>query len=307
MTEVELSILAAPPDVPFLGPTLRHQLKAFESAERIAHRVLVLDERPTFDRESAARVRALGEGLVSEGRLDEVRSVDWSPPVVGNAMRRWFGDDTTITHASGRARYQYIYSVESSTCPMILHLDSDVLFHGNMAAWLESAVDRLCTNEQAVAVVPNGAIPQATRPIEWLFGERFDRPDYASGWNVGTIVSTRALLLDISQVVAEVLPLALNDPGEQWEQSLSTGLQQSGLERHTLVDSSAWMLHPHRHNRAHVRWLDELIQEVEEGRYPYRRKGRPWDITTEGRRFLPWLPLVARRSLLNRVRRPSVA
>lgn len=296
-----MSILASPSDIAFLGATLGHQLDRAATSTVISHRVVLVDDRPSFHHGDIAALHSICGHLLDTGRVDEVRSIDWGRNVVASAMTRWFGDPATPTDAGGRARYQYLATVDSARRDRVLHLDSDMLVHGGLGTWADEAVERLDQHRAAVAVIPNAAIPQARRPIEWVLGRRVDRPDYPSGWTVSTDVTSRACLLDRTRLY-RMLPLRLGDADEQWERSVTDALERGGAESHTELGVDLMVFHPHRHNATHRRWHRELIGLVERGRYPYRRRGHPWDITTEGRRFLPWLPAVIAQRLGDRRR-----
>ena len=170
-------------------------------------------------------LRRLAASFLGAGRVDEVRRVDWTPDVVAGAMARWYGDPWTPTDANGRARYQYVHTVESSTEPLVLHVDSDMLFHGDMGDWLDRIRSMFDQNDDMVAVVPNGVIPQATRRIEWLLGPRFDRPSWPSGW-AGTDVTSRGVLLHRDRVIERALPLVRGAADEQWERSVQAAFQR---------------------------------------------------------------------------------
>jgi hypothetical protein len=297
MFDVELSILAAPGDVAFLQRMVEHQVRAFADSTTVRSRVLVLDDRPSPSPDSTQRLQQLAEGLLTSGVVDEVRSVEWSADVVASAMKRWFGDVEAPRQTGRRAIYQYVYSFESARLPLVLHLDSDVLFHGRMGMWLDDVQQVFSTDPSAIAVVPNAAIPQATRPSEWLFGRRVHRSRWEPGWSVGTSATSRGLLVHRDRLIGSALPLRRGSLDEQWEASLESTLKARDLRAYSLLGCDTWMLHPHRHNAAHAHWLDCLIAEVEAGSFPYRRFGHPWDITTEGWKFMPWLPRLALRWL----------
>jgi hypothetical protein len=286
VTSVELSILAWPGDLGFAEPTIRHQLRTFAACSAIGHRVLVLDIRDSS--EGARRLSDLGARLLQEGLLDEVRPVEWGEDAVRASMQRWYGHaDASPKAARERAIHQYAFTVDSARAPLVLHLDSDVLFHGDACWWLDAAVERLAGEAAVAAVMVNGAVPRAHRPVEWAFGRRVLRRRWAEGWQDGPDVSSRGVLLHRDRVLAS-LPLDRPDPSEQWEASLSRGLRHGGFHRSTLVDDRFQMLHPLDQNRAHPRLVAALVAQVEAGRIPFRRFGKPWDITTRGWRRTPW-------------------
>jgi hypothetical protein len=286
-TPVELSILCAPPDLPFLEPTVRHQLRTFAGSPDVGNRVLVID-RGRAPGPDASELDRLGAALVAEGLIDEVRPVDYDPVEQAATMTRWYGGPDASTGAvRQRAIYQYAFSIDRAVCPLVLHLDSDMLFHGDAGWWLGQAVSILEGRDDVTAIVGNGAVPAPRQPRDWLLGPTRATRRWPPGVHEGFDITSRAVLLHRERLEA-ALPLRRDDPGEQWEASLSHALERSGLRRATLVDDRFWMLHPLTHNETHVRHLDGLIDLVERGDVPYRRFGRPWDITTRSWRFLPW-------------------
>jgi hypothetical protein len=309
---IELSVLAAPGDLPFLPSTIRHQLRTFSACELIDRRALVLDLRedtPTGDKRT---LLGLGEKLVEEGLLDDVRTVDWSDERVAASLLRWYGS-AGAPRGAGRhgraARYQFIYSIDSAARQRVLHLDSDVLVHMSKFTWLEESAEVFSANPKVVAIVPYGEVPQANRAIEWILGERVDRPNYPSGWLFNTDFTSRAFLIDRGRIERALFPLPLPDPAAHLEANIADALRSRQCQKATLVDPTEYFLHPHRHNEHHIRYLEELIELVEQGRYPYRRVGHPWDITTEGRRFIPWwvLAKLSRSPFRGRHRRQRAA
>lgn len=298
---IELSILAAPSDLPFLEPTVRHLLRVISPSPGIVRRVMVLDpgdRRDAIPSRSFLPLQRLADRLCSDGALDEWRAVPWTDADVCLTMERWYGrKDAPPRARGGRARYQYAWSIDSAKEPRVLHLDSDVLFHAPEGRWLERAADLFRERSDIGAVVPMGGVPQARTVPEWLQGPKADVPLHRSGWNTGTSVTSRAVLLDRRILDERVLPLPEGMAGDQWERSLGLGFEAAGLLRYTFVEMEEYFLHPRRHNSFHVRYIEDLIALVEAGRYPYRRWGNPWDITTEGRRCVPWWLTIQRERL----------
>lgn len=296
---IELSILAAPGDLPFLEPTLRHLLSAFAGCDSVAEAVLVLDlGGPGADTAAGAELADLAERSVASGLLDRWTAVSWAPGDVAATMERWFArSGAPVRAGGGRALYQYPWSLDAARSRYVLHLDSDVLFHFAGPAWLDDALALLRSREDAAAVVPNSYVPRAARLVEWVGGRRWNRPWYPPGWNRGFDFTSRAFLVDRVRVEERLLPLEGARPGEQWERSVSRALERRGLYRYTCIDPAHYFLHPRRHNSFHARWVPDLARLVERGRYPYRRFGNPWDITTEGWKSLPWRIRIAAERL----------
>ncbi len=300
---VELSILACPADLPFLEATVRHQARALTNAPTITRRTLVIDldgAAPASD-PAGAELARLGDRLVDEGVIDRWAEVSWEPALVAHTMKRWYGDERADPKTGRRAIYQYMRSVDMAEEPRVLHVDSDMLFHSPHARWLEAGRALLAARDDVGAVVPYSGVPQATRPFEWIAGIRADRPLYSAGWGRNPDFTSRAFLLERSLLDGGLLPLATVVEGEQWEQTMARGMARMGRSRFTYCDPTEYCLHPHVHNAMHARHIESLIELVEQGHFPYRRQGYPWDITTEGRRFIPWWLMIQSDGLRRRL------
>ena len=291
---IELSILAHPADVPFFEITVRHQLRHFANCAAVDRRVILVDLANAQSTQTIELVRVLAK-LVAEGHVDSWLEVDWQPDRVRATMERWFGDpDTPPRAARGRPRYQYAYSLDVAERDAVLHLDSDVLFWGT-TEWLERSIATFAADADAVAVVPMAGAPQAASFADWVIGSRRARLAWAEGRHVSHAVTTRHVVLHRSRLAA-LLPLDAS--GDQhFESSLSAAMKAHAATRITDVDDRSLAWHPHIHNAAHARATSRLISLVDAGDYPFRRWGKPWDITTEGWKFLPWQLLAVLRRI----------
>ncbi len=299
-------MLAHPADLGFLGPTLDHQLRHLAACPAIDRRVVVADmSNATPD--GISRLRAMLHERRAAGRLDDVIELDWSTAAVHRVMDRWYGDPHAPPRAArGRARYQYAASIDLAQRQLVFH--SDILLWGS-TGWLERAVAQLRAEPAAIAVVPMAGAPQATDLRTWWTDRRGigteprarrnvprDRPlPWPPGVACETSLTTRHVVVDRERL-ARLLPLQV-DGEEQLEASLARRMAECGALRLTEVSADGRAWHPHVHNRAHARHIVGLIGLVEAGRYPYLRSGHPWDISTEGRGFLPWRVALARDRL----------
>jgi hypothetical protein len=283
---IELSILVHPSDLGFLEPTLRHQLRHFAEATTIDRRVVVLD---TSNASTAAveETRCLVDGLLAHGSLDAVHEVNWAPDIVSESMHRWFGDSSAPPRAARqRPRYQYAHSLDLAQRDVVLHFDSDVLWWGSLQ-WLQRAEQQLEAHPSVAAIVPMAGAPQATTWKQWLIGRRSAQLAWPQGDDVSSTITTRHVIIDRRRI-DRLLPLSIVDD-EQFESSVSRAMSERSAHRLTTITDTSFAWHPHIHNAAHRRFIAHLIAVVEAGRYPFRRRGKPWDITTEGRRIIPWL------------------
>ncbi len=282
---IELSVLAHPSDLPFLEPTLRHQLRHFAASTAVSRRVVVADYALATP-EAAGQLRRLLGHLADEGAIDDVREVDWAPAAVESAMNRWFGSpDVSPRAGRTRARYQYAYSIDVAQRDLVLHLDSDVLFWGSLT-WIETAPATFAEAEHLLAIVPMAGPPQARTPKEWLLGPRVGRSQWPLGPQTSEAITTRHVLLH-RQRLLEICPLVAS-ADEHFEASVSRAMRAAELQRLTTIGSESLAWHPHDHNSNHARGVEHLIRVVEAGGYPFRRWGQPWDIATAGRGYIPW-------------------
>jgi hypothetical protein len=97
------------------------------------------------------------------------------------------------------------------------------------------------------------------------------------------------VLVDRARLQCDFLPLEPEDPGDRWEQAMTTTAARRGMQRYTLMDEQSWVLHPLTHGPRYVHVLPDLVWAVEHGVYPFRRSGYRWDVRVDGMHALPWI------------------
>ncbi len=290
MEAVELSVNVYAGDVPYLDLTYRHIVKQLLVAP-ISRRRIVVDRRLPVGRFSASNSLAeldhLLDRLQVDGVVDDVDDVDWTEAEVERVATKYFGHAEAQPVASGgSAIHPYLWAIDTSKSPLVLHFDSDILLHDpNCGDWVREAMAIHRENLNVAVTTPQGGPPQASSARDWLLGN--PQRVIPGQWIRAESVSTRYFLVDRERLET-ALPLKPRIFGENLELTLTTSLHAAGLDRWNRENDDVWAVHPRRHNQNHVKNLAGLINLVEKGRYPFRRTGYRWDIRTEGRHFIPW-------------------
>jgi hypothetical protein len=141
VVEVELSVNTYIGDLPFLEETYRHLASQLENAPLSRRRIVVDRRLPTGRFESSHSESELDEALnrlTSEGVVDVIDDVDWSPAEVERIANKYFGrPDAPPVASGGSAIHQYLWAIDTSSSPFILHFDSDMLIHDpHRGAWV---------------------------------------------------------------------------------------------------------------------------------------------------------------------------
>ena len=71
---------------------------------------------------------------------------------------------------------------------------------------------------------------------------------------------------------------------------------------HISSSYNGWAIHPEYHDENFIQHIDDLIETVEKGLYPFRRGGFQWDMCTEGKHIKPWLKVINRMKKRDKVR-----
>jgi hypothetical protein len=286
-------------DAPFIDQTLPHMIRALDFAF-VERRVALDPGEPTgrfrrFPRGSVGELRTTVQGLLDRGVVDRVDEIPWDPSSQEEVFQRYFGSSEVAARSvSGTAVYQYLWALARCGARYALHVDSDMLFHrGEGRSWISEGVEFLRSHPEAVLVTPPAGPPQAERLVERLL-QRPVRRQPGPTWQRNQAVSTRCFLCDLERLESRALPLIQKTAGELLERTLTHTFERKGLESWCLMESGSWAIHVWRHNESFLEHAAELIAAVEDGVYPFVRKGHRWDLRTDGRNTRPWLRAIRR-------------
>jgi hypothetical protein len=294
---VTLTLNACRTDASFLHKTLPHIVQALHYpflerlvaydpgniAGKFLHRMQGEDDH----------MRRVLAALLASNVIDRIDDVPWSDGEQQRILEKYFGSANVAgKDVNGTPVYQYLYALDRCAGDYILHVDSDMLFHFDPhSRWIYEAVEMMQQNPRVVIATPAGGPPQAKNFLERLLGSPPAKPS-SPAWSPAETVSTRYFLLHRRRFEQELLPLLQRKPAEALEDSITFTLQCKGYFRWTVRGGTDWAIHPYDHGPNFLRHLDDLIWAVENGVYPFRRRGCRWDLNTEGSDIRPWLAAI---------------
>jgi hypothetical protein len=297
MTEpVTLEILVCPPDIGYIGETLRHQLRIF--GEQVDEVVFAADVKtPSRGRyangwgEALPALEALLLELCLEHPNARVVRAEGDPTDLAELGRRYFGGRTIpAKDPRGMAFEAYFTGFDSASNDLVLHVDGDMLFGGGSLHWVQEAVELLRADSDVVSVIPLSGPP---RPDGQMLGQshldgRYEHPLPAYRVDQWT---TRVALLDRRRIVERLTPLPLSRPPHRrtWLKAIVYGnplvgmpedivdaqLRAREMYRIDLLGSEPgmWTVHPLLKPPEFLRDLPEIIARVEAGEVPSEQLG----------------------------------
>lgn len=284
-------------DIPFIKKTLTHMKRSLDYP--FVERIVALDpglpvgKYAKRGKGDLLELRNILSNLLEEGVIDTVVEIPTNDVNKNKVLNKYFGAiDIALNDFDGAPIYQYLYAIDLCSGDYILHVDSDMLFHnGGGYSWIEKAISCMQSNPHVAFTTPSGGPPQAKNWLERLIGISLKQstPDV---WHKATFISTRYFLMDKKRLINEMLPLEQDKPSEPLENSLTYTAKKKGRERWSMNDTDVWAIHPEYHNANFIRNIDDLIEAVEHGLYPFNRNGFKWDMCTDDKSIKPWLKVI---------------
>lgn len=286
-------------DTPYIEKTLRHMMRSFRYP--FIERIVALDpgkpkgKYTNRGKGEFTQLRTILDKLQSEAVIDSVVEIPWTGSDQSQILSKYFGNsDIELKDFSGAPIYQYLYAIDLCKGDYVLHVDSDMLFYsGNTHSWIDRGIHAMQNNTQVVFTTPKGGPPQANNWLERLIGKPLRLPK-KNEWHKATFISTRYFLMDRERFIENLVPLQQEKPAEPLENSLSYTARKKGFERWSLNTDNGWAIHPWQHDDNFIDNLDDLIELVEYGFYPFRRGGFRWDMRTDGEHIRPWIRTINR-------------
>lgn len=279
MDKVELSILVARPDAPFMLHTIPHLVKACNYP--FIRRSLILDHAP-LNRSFVNRpnigdlsqLRDCCDKLLKSGIVDEVIDIDYSETRRAQIYNKHFGSDIKHTHdGRGSSIYGFIFSIEEAQADYVVHFDSDMLLCQQAGFdWIDCGIKLLWRRPEIMIVNPLPGPPIDDGTLYQLAPYQYD----SQGFYRFQCFSSRVFLIDKQRFdLLLPLPLELTADGKlsKWEDLITTNLRDRSYIRADIGLSNAWTLHPNDHSSDFVSCLPKIVERVEAGWYPDEQAG----------------------------------
>jgi hypothetical protein len=275
-----------------MDKTIPHLIGSLRNVRAL--RTLLVDWKPatgyyasTYPDRQEAKFHEICQQLLSDKFVDRVVHIPYDEEFVTSFLKRNFQGKFNVTHCiRGYPIYGSIYPLFQTEMPFFVHFDSDMLLHqGGAESWISLGIDILEQNPDVLAVMPlagpptsDGLIFQGDTPYSYD----------PRGFHAFQTFSSRVYLTNVSRFrdVHPISPMWLgrrdvlralwDGKGNAllWESMMSNVLQQRGLLRADLIQTSAWSLHPLVKDRAFLDNLATLISNIEVGNYPEAQAGR---------------------------------
>ncbi|MEO1294723.1 MAG: hypothetical protein AAFW75_02800 [Cyanobacteria bacterium J06636_16] len=267
------------------------------------------DKRQRYGTGSQEDVRQACQALVNAGVMDRIVEIDYDPALVHQIYTKYFGADQARqmrghTHNwKGSTVYASLYCIEQAASNYYLHFDADMLlYQAPDFNWITAAIQLLQTVPTIAAIRPLCGPPH---PEGKLFQKRSYQKD-ARGFYAHKFFSMRAYLVDRRQF-AKLSPIPLSWKFQPfWSRWLPKPLQSIGMKlegrlrnqsgpirgaiasfepmtsqrmeateyiRADLTSPEAWTIHPANHSPDYIKALPNLIEFVEQGKYPSEQAG----------------------------------
>lgn len=280
-----LSILAGPPDAPFVRETVRHLARVQNHA--FVDRALVIDTLPPAPGRSTAgtpELIAAAEQLKSEGEVDRVIRLDAACAARRASDVRHFGRAVKWDRDfRGIPLRGWTAGLDASNAPYHVHYDCDILLHqADGYSWVAAGVELLRTVPELLTVAPHPGPPGAAL----LQSDPFDTDP--RGFHRFATFSSRRFVIDRGRYAA-ALPLSPRaasrrhrlrslfgggSPVLNWELMVEAMMRERRLYRGHLTDPRAWALHAPDHGPRFCALLPAVIARVDRGDYPRAQAGR---------------------------------
>jgi hypothetical protein len=288
LDDIEVSIMTCPYDVNFLELTVPHLIRSLGNVSAL--RTLLVDWAPVsgfyatkYSRRQEDRFESICRDLVSSGVIDRVVRINYDKELMRKAVRGKF----QVRHdIRGYPIYGSFYGLLTSKHKYFLHFDSDMFIYKGLGEhWIIRAISVLDSNADVAAVMPRGGPPTSDITI-YQDKNTFSVDD--RGFYSFSTFSSRLFLVDVERFwsLHPMKPLWLGRRDQlrslwdgqgkalSWESMVSKALSERNLLRADLFSTDAWSLHPPTKDETYLRYLPDIIDAIEAGRYPPEQVGQ---------------------------------
>lgn len=289
--KVSLSILVARTDIPFMMHTIPHLVRMcnYDFYEKC----LIIDTAPLSEQYrnrpgigTLYQLRECCNKLIEKGVVDRTIDIDYSKKTVKKTYKKHFGKFLKHTHNfRGYPIYGSIFGIEAVKGDYVLHFDSDMLLHQDKDFdWIGQGIKFLDDNEEIMFVSPLSGPPAQDGSLkQWGVEYEIDK----RGFYRFKEFTSRKYLLKKEKFFSS-LPmepqyiswkrrlasyLTGKSPLWNWEVMVAEHLKAKGCIRADLSSPKAWTLHTPDHGDKFIKYLPEIIQMIEKGRFPKENAG----------------------------------
>ncbi len=296
-----LQINTAPVDYRFLPQILKHQLKIFgNSCEEILLTIETQQSKKTRWRsnqwdENLQKIYELVEELQLIYPHLKPNPVDYSYQTRKKVSRYFLSSPNKLVPFKdfrGGPYYSYYYGIYSSSKKYVLHMDSDILYHGDGDSWLSEALSIIKTDRSALLVAPLIGPPVLEGKNMPIVHKKRYNPisnyDKVKNGYVYKDMSTRVFLVAKARL-KNFCPITYpnfdqimkswirkTSPYDTPEKSISDAMQKEGIYRIDFLGEGKglWSIHSDfSHDQDFLKKLDHIINKIEEGFFTESQRG----------------------------------
>ena len=210
--------------------------------------------------------------------------VDYAEDTLAEVAKAYFGGLPVPPKVyRGAPFYAYLFALHAASHDLVLHLDSDMVFGGGSAAWMDEAVAVLDALPDVLACNPLPGPPTADGGLrsQVLEPVAMHSPAFRStGLSARLFVADRRRLVDLavdrpSRKQALGARVDGNPPVLPLEDVVSRKMERDGLFRLDFLGRGPgmWSIHPPYRSSLFYERLPSLIGDVERGEVPEGQRG----------------------------------
>lgn len=286
MGAATLQVTLAPLDVGHARHSLAHLVRVW--GPQVEEVLLVVDRRESpfrarEEREDQSKASAALDAVIAQLRHPGLRTVevDRSREARRAVAARFGARRLPESDFRGRPYYTYLYGLAEARNPLVLHVDSDMLFGGGSPTWIDEAREWLARDETLVACNPLPGPP--THGGELLDQDAFAPEVVGPRAYRFANLSTRVFLADmrrfeerLESLAGRRIPTLRSVVGSalrrqvNWmplEERITAAMRESGSARLDFLGSGdgMWSLHPLTRTPRFYEQLPALVALLERG------------------------------------------
>lgn len=289
--KITLQINLSPNDWRFASQTLHHHVRMFnEGVDEIFISLDLHKSKGHFSKNYETGLIEINKILDEIKKASEKVRIDhisYKHEKVREISRCFFSrDEMPLKDFRGGPFYQYFYGLYASKYDYILHIDSDMLFGGNVKFWIKQAI-QLLEEDKLVACSP---LPGPPEENEQLFNQSYTKKQEYPHTYFFPHFSTRVFFIHREKFIQKMEGLsparcssrgvfkAIIDGNPSYdlpENIFSTLMCRKNLLRADFLGEPPgfWSLHPPYRTDEFFEKLPEIINMVESGTIPDGQRG----------------------------------
>ena len=274
------------------------------------------DKRYRYDTGSQKQLESACQTLVEQGVIDKIVKIDYSPELIKQIYSKYFGKEQALqmldhTHNwKGSTVYASLYCIEAAATDYYLHFDADMLLYQDPNYdWISAAIELTESIPNIAMMRPRCGSPhpegKAFHPNPFTEDERgflahkfFSMRAYLVRRDRFAQLSPIPLMWKHRPLFSRYLPQPLQTLSAKVERRLrgqkgaikgaiasfepmtSKKLAMTNYIRADLTSTQAWTIHPAKHGADFIEALPNLIELIEQGKYPLAQAGH-YDLILE--------------------------